>query len=142
NVRAFSNVGAKRFLRVSPNGRNRWSRHRRVASVARAVCVRQRRSHNAYTWSMTARRAGNWGKPRLTRHRGWRAVVFRCRGTNRYRWVNTAAPCAASRFVVRAAAFAAGVLGRSLGSLGGWAARPVRALATAPKMALFTAATI
>ena len=107
-----------------------------LASLARAVWVRQRRSHNAYTWSMTARSACNWGHPRLTRHKVLRSVVFRCRWTNRYRWVNNAAPCAASRFLVRAATFAADVLGRPLGNVGYMAARPFRALATAPTTAL------
>jgi len=83
NVRAFSKVGAKSFLRVAPTWGNRRSRRRRVASVARAVWVRQRRSKNAYTWSMTARSARNWGNPRLTRHRVLRSVVVRCRWTNR-----------------------------------------------------------
>src|SRR4029453_14065256 len=109
NVRAFSKVGEKSFLRVLPTWGNRRSRRRRVASLSRAVWVRQRRSNNAYTWSMTARSPRNWGNPRLTRHRVLRSVLFRWRWTNRYRWVNNAAPCAASRFLVRAAAFAAGV---------------------------------
>jgi hypothetical protein len=55
--------------------------------------------------------------------------------------VNNAAPCPASRFFVRAAAFAACVLGRPLGSLGCVAAKPLRALATAPQTALLTSAT-
>jgi len=63
-------------------------------------------------------------------------------GTNKYREVNNAAPCAASRFFVRAAAFAACVLGRPLGSLGCVAAKPLRVLATAPNTAFTTSATM
>ena len=49
NVRAFSNVGEKAYFKVSPTWGNRWSRRRSVASLARAVWVRQRRSNSAYT---------------------------------------------------------------------------------------------
>jgi len=56
--------------------------------------------------------------------------------------VNNAVRGAASRFFLRAAAFAACVLGRPLGSVGGVAARLLRALATAPNTAFTPSATI
>jgi molybdopterin/thiamine biosynthesis adenylyltransferase len=59
-----------------------------------------------------------------------------------YPCVHNAAPGAARRFWVRAACLAAGVLGRPVGSVGCWAARPLRALATAPPTACPTSATI
>ena len=45
NVNAFSSVGEKSFLSVSPSCLNRWRRRLSLASVARAVWVRQRRSN-------------------------------------------------------------------------------------------------
>ena len=84
----------------------------------------------------------NWGRSRVMRYRVLRSVVFRCRWTNRYRWVNNAARCTSRRFFVRAACCAAGVLGRPWRSVGCWAARPLRVLATAPQIALLTSATI
>src|SRR5215468_7730114 len=78
---------------------------------------------------MIARSFCNWGTPRVIRQRVLRSVLLRCRWTNRYRWVNNAARCASSRFLVRAACLAAGVLGRPRRSLGCVAARPLRALA-------------
>src|SRR5262252_5386104 len=69
--------GRKELLSVSPNWVNRRSRRRNFASLSRAVWVRQRRSNNAYTCSMIARSASNWGNPRLTRHRVFRSVLLR-----------------------------------------------------------------
>ena len=54
---------------------------------------------------------------------------------------NNAARCPASRFFVRAACLAAGVLGRPLRSVGCWAARLLRARATAPQTAFTTSLT-
>jgi hypothetical protein len=130
--RACSNVGAKSFFRGSPHGGNRGSRRRRWASLARAVWGRPRRSHHASPCSMTARSARHWGHPRLTRQRGFRAVVCRGRWPKSARAVHNAGRGAASRFLVRAAGWAAGVLGRPVRRWGWGAARPWRALATAP----------
>jgi hypothetical protein len=83
----------------------------------------------------------HWGRSRGRRHRGLRAVGGKGRWTPRDRWGNTPARGAASRFVVRAAGGAAGGRGRPWRRGGGWAARPWRALATAPQTAWCTAAT-
>ena len=59
----FFQRGAKSFFSVSPRKVNRWTRRRSLASLSRAVWVRQRRSNKAYTCSMIARNAWSWGNP-------------------------------------------------------------------------------
>ena len=59
----FFQRGGKELLQRVTQRVNRWTRRRSLASLSRAVWVRQRRSNNAYTCSMIARSALQLGQP-------------------------------------------------------------------------------